>query len=185
MRKLIGLLLLAGMAWAQAPSVRIDENPSKAKFYNGSDKLEYVCSAKPSAARALTWSIDASTLTSIVDASDTATVNTVAAHGIQKGDNITISGETGDTDLNGPYEVQTTPTATSFTITTVDVTDATYNASGLQVDTTNPVIPLTDAVWAIERRVLDASGNEIRVIWADGNENLDNICASRTSLAYR
>lgn len=105
-------------------------------FYDGSNNLEYVCRT-PYPATKSTFSIAASTLTSIVVSSNTGTV-TIPSHGLAVGNAITVTGTTGDTDLNDTWIVQTVTNANVFTITTANVSDATYNNAAMIVTTTAP-----------------------------------------------
>lgn len=105
-------------------------------FYDGSNNLEYVCRT-PYPATKSTFSIAASTLTSIVVSSNTGTV-TIPSHGLVVGNAITVTGTTGDTDLNSTWIVQTVTNANVFTITTANVSDATYNNAAMVVTTNAP-----------------------------------------------
>lgn len=62
---------------------------------------------------------------SIVDATDTGTGTTTEAHCLVVGDIIAVT-EASDANLNVYAEVATVPTATTFTIATSSVADATY-----------------------------------------------------------
>lgn len=75
-------------------------------------------------------------VTSIVDATNTATVTTTTPHGLVTGDIVKISGGTVDTDINGNYSVTVT-TTTAFTVTSANVTDATYTEATLRVTKLN------------------------------------------------
>jgi len=85
-----------------------------------------------SGATEVTWKRSDSTLTSIVVSTNVGTVTTSTAHNLVVGNPFVVSGATVDTDLNGDYVVVTIPSATTFTITTVSVSDATYNEATLQ-----------------------------------------------------
>src|SRR5262249_20636246 len=65
-------------------------------------------------------------LVSIVVSSGTGTVTTSTPHGLSPGMRVAVRGAIGDFDLNGTYVVQSTPTATTFTITTPNVVPGTY-----------------------------------------------------------
>jgi len=241
-------------------------DPTTALYYDASGNLQYICTATPAKAEAGSWSVSGSTLTSVVDSSNTATVTTASAHGLLIGDQVTFSGTTFtiaattltnvvvssnvgtvttkevhgllandyvtfsgatvDTDLNGEYQIQTVPTTKTFTITTSSVadatyvdatlqfvtcddellstftiatvpttatftfvsanlTDATYNEVGLSMATTYDVVLVTSAYWGVQKLVYDASDQLIRVLWADGNQTMDNVCGDRESLTYR
>lgn len=162
----------------------VTPNATQRLFYDGSNNVEYVCKAS-SAQSSFSWTRSASTLTSIADSTNTATVTTSTAHGLDnaRGARVTISGATGDVDLNGTYLIQTTPSSTTFTITTANVTDATYNESTLVVSTTAP--RTTAPVWAVQRLVYDVSNNLTSVAWAGSPQNYSNVCNNRTVLEFR
>jgi hypothetical protein len=80
---------------------------------------------------------DAKTVTSITDATNTATVVFPDPHGLAVGDIIKVSGATVDTDLNGNYAVATVASATSITFTTANVTDAAYTETTLRITKLN------------------------------------------------
>jgi len=91
------------------------------------------------------FNVDEGTLTSIVNSTTTSTVTTVADHELTVGATVVISGVTEDTDLNGTYVVATVPTSKTFTITTSDVTDGTYDEDTTTV--TSPVSPVSGYVF--------------------------------------
>lgn len=170
--------------------------PTRLMFYNATThNLEYMCLTPPvgpwglqaNVPASFSWTRSASTLTSIVDATNTSTVTTSTAHGLQIGNSITVSGATVDTDLNGTYVIQTVPTTTTFTITTANVGDATYTESTLVVTTTAP--RSTVGIWAIARYQYTDTNNTTSVTisqWAgNGSGSYNNICDSRATLAYR
>ena len=158
-------------------------------FYDASQNLEYVCSAASEGHGTATWAIADSTLTSIVDTVNTATVTTAAAHGLTPGDAIVIAGVTTDEDLNGTATVLTTATATTLTIASADVTDATYTDATETVAYTGP--RTTAEIWSIQKYFYDASGNLVKTAFAVGTpvtpgraaRNL--ACASRATYEYR
>jgi len=134
------LLVLSISALAQSqssPSVVIRPPVTTIlQYYDGSNNLEYVCRT-PYPATKSTFSVAASTLTSIVVSSNTGTV-TIPSHGLAVGNAITVTGTTGDTDLNDTWIVQTVTNANVFTVTTANVSDATYNNAAMIVTTTAP-----------------------------------------------
>lgn len=154
-------------ATAQTPqydgsAVRISSGPNDKQYtkrldYDGSGRIIY----RGFAARnqpEYSWTVTSGRLVSIVVSGSTATVNTSAAHGMpSSGASVTISGVTADTDLNGTYFLQSTPTTTSFTVTVSSVTAGTYNNSTAAVTTTAP--RSNDDVWLIERFLYDGAGN--------------------------
>lgn len=154
--------------------------PEKILDYSGSN-LIYIGYSSPvidytriTGTSAFRWTRSASTLTSIVDSSNTATVTTSTAHGLQVGQLVTVSGATVDTDLNGTYYVQTVGSTTTFTITTSGVTDATYTESTLVVSTNAPLT--TQPIWVIQKLSYDGSSNLVGVKCAFGS------CRSYTSI---
>ena len=168
LRKKLAYIFLATVALATAQTaqyngtpVRISAGPDSVDYttlieYNGSNLPVYKGTAA-TAQPTFTWSISGSTLTSIVDSSNTATVTTASAHGLKVGNKVTIAGVLSDTDLNGTYYVASAATSTTFTITTANVTDATYNAAGTQVSTNAP--RTTAAIWKITFYQYDGSNN--------------------------
>ncbi len=80
------------------------------------------------------WTTSGGGLVNIVESNDTATINWSSAHGLRVGDRLQITGATGDADLNRDhYIVHSVPTATSATVRTQNVSNATYSQSGLTV----------------------------------------------------
>lgn len=147
-------------------------------FYDGSNRLEYNCWTQTVTTN--TYSIAASTLTNIVDATNTATVTTAAAHGLTSGATVTVSGAS-DTDLNGTYVITVTA-STTFTFTSANVTDATYTDATLSVVNTGPKD--TAAIWAIQKRFYTAGGYLAKTAWADGTPAKTKICANRASINF-
>ena len=150
-------------------------------FYDGSNNLEYVCRT-PYPATKSTFSIAASTLTSIVVSSNTGTV-TIPSHGLAVGNAITVTGTTGDTDLNDTWIVQTVTNANVFTITTANVSDATYNNAAMVVTTTAP--RSSAPVWQISKYSY-TSTYRIREQNSRPNQICDNRATSTgaTKIAY-
>ncbi len=170
-------LTCAFIAYGQVPTgqtVIVSSGPERTQFTqllfrDGSDNTEYICVAER-AQRSYTWSIAGSTLTSIVDSSNTSTVTTASAHGLAVGNLVTVAGAT-DADLNGTYYIQTVGSTTTFTITTANVTDATYN-TGLTLETTAPRD--TASIWTITKLSYTTTFLD-RVQVSDPNQ----ICANR------
>jgi uridine phosphorylase len=161
-------------------------------FYDAGGNLEYVCSAASEGYGATSWTRAATTLTNIVDAANTATVTTSAAHGLTVGATVVIAGATVDTDLNGTYTVATVPLATTFTVTTANVTDATYTDATLSVGYNGP--RTTAGIWSIERFYYDANGNMTKAARAvgetpapipSGRAPSSLVCADRATYTYR
>lgn len=155
--------------------------PSKAElkrfFYDGSSNLQYICTANQKQGIAL-WKRSDSTLTNIVVSSNTATVTTASAHFLYTGARVTISGATVDTDLNGTYTVLSSASSTTFTFTTANVSNATYNEATLVASTDYPL--LNSAVWAIQvsqytTTTLDGT------LWASSNVAYNLKCSDRAT----
>ena len=153
MLKAIALALTcAFMTFAQVGAdVIVSDGPQRTfhtqlYFRDGSNNTEYACIALRNQPT-FTWTVAGSTLTSIVDSSNTATVTTPSAHGLAVGNAVTIAGAS-DADLNKTFYVQTVGSTTTFTITTDSVTDATYT-TGLSLSTRAP--RTTAAIWTIQK----------------------------------
>jgi hypothetical protein len=107
------------------------------RFAHGrKDSYHYVLAGHVLGLTPNSWSVSAGTLVSIVNAGGTATVTTTPVQGttppwLTANARVGIAGALGDFDLNGSYVVQSkpAPTATTFTIHTVNVTDGTYDKS--------------------------------------------------------
>ncbi len=160
------------------------DQPIKFFDYDGSGNLIYTCQTKASGPwnnnsvpSTFSWTRAANTLTSIVDSTNTATVTTSTAHGLQVANAITISGATVDTDLNGTYYIQTVGSTTTFTITTANVTDATYTESTLAVSSTAP--RLTVAIWSIFKFTYNGSNQLTNFQMSNGVPAMNQICANR------
>lgn len=193
---------LAAFAQTQGQPVTITNYPvdQPTEFHdidaNGNEL--YVCYAKAKGpwnvgssqtAATFTWTKAATTLTSIAVATNVGTVTTSTAHGLMIGNTVTVSGATVDTDLNATYKVLTIPSSTTFTITTVNVADATYTDAGLTMTTNAP--RLTAPIWSILKKNFDGSNHLVSRLWANGTPAQANqICANRavttgaTSIPY-
>jgi hypothetical protein len=190
MRKLfaIAALCLSAFAQDQDPAVSISGGPpirawTAQYFYvPATTDIEYICSARVSQNPATL------AVTQIVDATNTATVTTPSAHGLAVGNRVTIAGVTGDTDLNRSYVIQTVGSTTTFTVTSANVTDSTYNNAGITLRTTAP--RTTQPIWAIKRFFY--SGTDlVATRWAVNpakelsSTAAENICDNRATLAYQ
>ena len=175
---------LANSLYAQAggsPVVVMRTQPTTVlNFYDGSGNLEYVCTTSYPATRTV-FSVAASTLTSIVDSSNTSTL-TIPSHGLAVNNQITIAGAT-DTDLNTTFIVQTVSDANTITITTSSVTDTTYNEAALTVTTTAP--RSSAAIWQITKFTYSGS-SQIRKQNSRPNQICDNraVSTGTTKVAY-
>lgn len=188
---LLGMLLLVVLqSKGQQQGTLVDSNsfpnrtsPSQLFYYDGSNNLTYVCMAGP-LQPSFSWTRSATTLTSIVDSGSTSTVTTSTAHGLQVGNQITISGATVATALNGSYVIQTVGATTSFTITTSGVGDGTFTESTLAVATTAP--RSNALIWTILKMSYNGSNLLTNVQWAQGNSGTyTKSCDSRTTYDYR
>ena len=177
-------VLLANSLYAQAggsPSVVMRTQPTTVlNFYDGGGNLEYVCTTSYPATRTV-FSVAASTLTSIVDSSNTSTL-TIPSHGLAVNNQITIAGAT-DTDLNTTFIVQTVSDANTITITTSSVTDTTYNEAALTVTTNAP--RSSAAIWQITKFTYSGS-SQIRKQNSRPNQICDNraVSTGTTKIAY-
>jgi hypothetical protein len=125
------LLCLNALAQTVGQPVRVvpypTEAPTRFLDYDGSNNLIYVCATNPVASQvSYSLSVTGATLTSIVVLTNVGTATTAAAHGLQIGQNVVVSGSTTGA-LNATYKVATTPSTTTFTIATAGVADGTYN----------------------------------------------------------
>lgn len=196
MRKAMLLLALAlPSAFGQNsdPAVSISGGPPSrgwTAIYNyatitGADYVEYICLA-PANQPSLSLSI-----TQIVDSSNTATVTASAAHGLSVGNRVVIAGVTGDTDLNGTYTILTVGSSTTFTFTSANVTDTTYNNTGITLTSSAP--RTNRDIWAIKRFTYGGTGGTslLAVQWAVKSGKVisstgqENACDSRTTLSYQ
>lgn len=175
------VLCLLGVSYASAQqSVAITKQPSSPAvttltYYTTSGSPQYLCRAF-SLQQLYTWAVTPSlgqgTLTSIVVSSNVGTVTTVANHGLQVNDVVSVTAS-GTTALNGIYVIQTVPSATTFTITTSGVSNGTYNATGMLMTTTAPRSNAN--VWSIEQFTYGTTGG------ATGNPIADQWAVSLTS----
>jgi hypothetical protein len=167
------------------PPVRAWTSLLKYTTIGGADYVEYICYARTNQS-AVTASV-----TQIVDAANTATVTVSSAHGLSVNNRVAISGVTGDTDLNGIYIVLTVPSATTFTYTSANVTDTTYNNAGITLISSAP--RTNRNIWAIKKFTYGGTGgnNVLATQWAVKATNVisgtgsDNACDSRAALAYQ
>jgi hypothetical protein len=155
-RKLLVFQLIA--LWLSGQSGLPDE---ELYYRDGSNNVEYICKAAPThsglstifhvtaASSQAPLGGTAANLTSIADATNTATVTTSAAHGLRVGQRVIVAGATGDTDLNGTYTIATVPSTTTFTFTSANVTDTTYNEATLNVSTN--YTRDSQLVWSIQK----------------------------------
>lgn len=193
MRTILALVLFVCSAFSQTQDGNsftvgqmTPDNPASILLFGdattncgGDQCLIYTCTAY-SRQPQFTWSINESSLTSIVDSANTATVTTVAAHGLVVGNRVTITGAT-DPELNASYAVATVGSTTTFTITTANVTDATYNTAPLAVATTAP--RTTQPIWKVLK--LSYEGMTAFLIRKQNSKPLTGqICDNRATLTY-
>lgn len=202
MRKLFAIAALCLSAFGQQePGVAISGGPpqraySTLYFYvdiGGTDYLQYTCYAISTQPTLTNQGAVGSqyTVTSIVDSSNTSTVTTSAAHGLSVGNRVVIAGVTGDLDLNGTYVIQSVGSTTTFTITTANVTDATYNNSNITITSSAP--RTNQPIWAIKKLYYGgtAGTNLVAAKWAVSSSQqisstaMQNVCDDRATLAYQ
>ncbi len=148
--------------------------------YSGSNVIA-TCVARSQQPTA-TFGVSASTpfvLTSIAVATNVGTATTVSDHGLNIGDKIVVTGGTVDPDINSTYAIVTVPTTKTFTITTVAVSDGTFNNAALQFTTNSP--RTTQPIWAITKFTLSGS-NTVAVKWANGTAAPNQICDNSATL---
>lgn len=202
--KLIALFVcLSVLAFSQAngPAVQTVTYPydSPTEYHDSDTNNElYICYAKSrgpwNAGLSVTpasfsWTKALTTLTNIVVLTNVGTATTSTAHGLQPGQNVVVTGATIDTDLNATYKILTTASTTTFTFTTVAVSDATYTDAGLILTTTAP--RLTAPIWSIQKKNYDGANHLLGKLWSNGRPAVMNqICANRavttgaTSIAF-
>lgn len=158
MKFLIVLLIPVALMGQQPQPVTITNNAvppvSQLYFYDANNNLQYVCSA-PNVG-VYTWAVTPDstqgTLTSIAVSTNVGTATTAANHGLQIGNVVTVAGST-TVALNGNYQIKTVPSATTFTITTSGVADATYNTAALTLSSTAPRSNSStlNASWSVQK----------------------------------
>jgi hypothetical protein len=179
--KILALFAFAAVAFAQSPVYQVD-SPTPMRvlgFPTDGTSLRYLCytpqrnDLTTSVKRAAT-----ATLTNIAVSSNTATVTTVAAHGLYVGARVTVSGATVDSDLNGSYTVLTIPTSTTYTFTTAAVSDATYVEATLIISTSETLT--TAESWKIQ--VITYVGTVwAGTHWANGGTSFTLRCSDQAT----
>lgn len=183
--KLAATLLFAAAAFGQSgsPVNQVADPPASAViqqfFYDGSNNLNYICWARQFQPNATSVMRSDSSLTNIVVASNVGTVTTANPHGLYVGARVTLTGATVDTDLNGVYKVATVGSTTTYTITTINVSNATYNESTLAISTNSPL--LTSTVWAIEALTYNGSNFVTGKFWGGAATSYTLACTARTA----
>ena len=189
MRTLAIVFATAMIAMAQDSNV---VNPSEGPpqsgwsalyFYDGSGRLEYICSAMSSQRLATQFDVTAATnATPIV-----VTVST--AHGLSDGAIVTVQLAQGNTAANGTWQV----VASSATTLTLKDRLTGVNSVGNGAYVAGSAVLITNApqsnqpVWAIKRLTYGASGL-LRQGWSEGSTNALNagkVCDNRASYGYQ
>ncbi len=164
MGKLAILILASWGAWAQDPPNPYQKPFTTIMFYDGSNRLEYLCQAYA------TQSPFQLTVASATNA--TTGTFTSAAHGLYVANwpykpKVTISGGTGNwTAANGTWILIPTST-TQFTLTSLSGTAFNTNSLGALTGTLVVVIrtPRTNAnQWFLRKFSYDASSNNVGVM---------------------
>lgn len=175
--KLCLMLVMVVAGWGQ-PVTDVSKYPSTQTpamkmTLDGSSRLQYICQAVP-IQPVFTWSRSDSTLTSVVVLTNTATVTTSTAHGLQTLNPVTFVG--GPSGLAGTYLIQTVGSSTTFTITTSGVANGTYTTAGMSVSTNAP--RTTAAVWSILQLVYSGADTiPSRVLQSNGRaSSFTSIC---------
>lgn len=164
--QLLLLLLLLSLLSSTGHGQTIPSSPPQIAeevlyFRDGSNNIEYRCYAlvrqpvttifhRTAASSTAPLGGTPANLTSIAVATNVGTATTSAAHGLRVGQLVTVTGATVDTDLNGTYRIATVPLTTTFTFTTVNVANATYNEATLYIAT--DYTRDSQTVWAIQKQ---------------------------------
>jgi len=170
-----------------APIVSLFEGPPQEGYttllaYSGTD-LEYIGMARSRQPESV-WGKGTGFLVSIAVLTNAATLTFSAAHGLQAGNKIVISGATVDADLNGTYGVADPAPGgdgTKLTVATANVADGTYTEATLKAVSTAPRTTLP--IWSIKRQYF-AAGSVTRVAWANGSSAPVHVWGSRASYQY-
>jgi len=172
---LLSVLWSAGL-WSQASPAQCTSDSVVCAYlyqYSGSS-LTAVCSA-PVGQTPATWSVAASTLTSVAVAANVGTATFASAPGLWQGAQLTLTG--GPTGLAASYAI-TGVSGTTVTIATSGVSNGTYT-TGIAASSTSP---LTGAAqWNIQLYAYNGSGQVVASHWAGGNRNFTSVCANWAS----
>lgn len=184
MRVIITLLMSAVAVFGQAKGTPVTVTnyptgqPTQILDYDGSSHVIFIGYAIP-IQPSFSWTVAGSTLTSIAVATNVGTVTTSTAHGLVVGNPVIVAGSA-TTALNGIYRIATVGSASTFTITTSGVSNATYTDAGLSVSTTAP--RGTAAIWSIECFQITTS-NKTSQQWVGGTPtSYSSIWANRATL---
>lgn len=150
--------------------------------YDGSNNLIYMGWAA-ALNRQADFEVDTGSLVNFVDSGSTGTINFGVPHCLEVGEQIVVSGATSDLDVNATYKVLTVTDSDTITVTSANVTDATYNNDALKLTTT--VARTCDTVWSIQKNTYDGSNNMTKRTWAQqSSQGFTLAWDSRTTYAY-
>lgn len=185
-RLLIGFALV-GVLWGQGQAVNQVDGPPpfafvRAFFYNAASppQVTYICYA-PQFAPITVFAISGvPALTSIAVSTNVGTITFGATAQLWAGQQVTVAGST-TALLNGTYKVQTVSGST-VTITTVGVSDGTYNNAAMTVSTNEPLV--TALVWSIQ--VFNYPGANLGTSYFGGNPQGNTVpsglaCSARST----
>jgi hypothetical protein len=146
---LLSLITMPLMAQGQGQAVnQVGGSPPNSTvqqfFYSGSN-LTYACSA-PAVTAVSVFYVASGTLTNVVVATGTGTINFPATAQLWPGMQITLAGSA-TTALNATYKV-TAVSGSTATITTTGVANGTYADTSLTLSTVAPL--LNENAWAIQ-----------------------------------
>lgn len=197
MRRALLVLAMAmpcAIAQSQDPAVSISGGPPtrgwtalyKYTTITGADYIEYICYA-PVAQPSVRHSV-----TQIVDLASVSTFTTSDAHGLSVNNKVVLAGAAGGASgLNGALIVVSVPSATTFTVATSGIADATYNSDGMTITSSAP--RTNRGIWAIKKYTYGGTGGAslLATQWAVGSTNVisgtgaGHACDSRAGLAYQ
>lgn len=176
--KFVIIPLLAVMSALAQPAVSLSTGPPPAPFvnlfdYDGSGNLIYrgiapaFLQANASCVGGGSTCIQRSdsTLTSVVVATNVATVTCSSACGAWVGMRMIISGCT-TAAVNGTFTVLSAPTATTYTLA-ITVADGTYNNAAMAINTNYPLT--TQSVWEIQVSKFNGSSQVIATVPANAS----------------
>jgi len=179
--RLISLLLVASLGYAQAPPVNqvngFPGNSGVYQYFRSGSNVTYICYA--AAQQGTTTYVIGAGLTNVTVATNVGTINFAATAQLWVGQQITLAGFA-TSALNGAYKV-TAVSGSTATITTAGVADATYNTAAALLFTTGPV--LNANVWSINALTYDGSNNLIGSYYAGAGiaPNSQLACSNRAN----
>jgi hypothetical protein len=163
MRHIAAFFLLAGAAFGQAQAVNQVQGPTSndyVSYFDIASTPQYICQAQ-AFQPITTFYVASSTLTSIAVSSNVGTITFSSTSYLWVGATVVVAGSA-TTALNGTYSV-TAVSGSTATITTVGVSNGTYNDTTLTVSTTSPL--LNSKIWAIQVTQYSA-GSAVGQYWA-------------------